>query len=118
MTAEGKIVKALKVLVVLLWISLVGITWRALHELGSDGGMVFLSDFLQPWRAQFNTDFSIHLLLFAIWVFWREKSKALGAVFALLCLMGGLFTLLYLLIAMHRAQGNVKSLLLGAHDSP
>jgi hypothetical protein len=110
--------KAFNVLVIILWLLIVGITWRALHALGSDGGMVFVSDFSHPWRAQFNTDFSIHLLLFAIWVFWREKSKIVGLVAALLCVLGGMFTLLYLLLAAYRAQGDVKKLLLGVHDHP
>jgi len=107
---------SLKFLLALLWAALVIITWRALHELGSDGGMVFVSDFLHPWRAQFNTDFSVHLLLLAIWVYWREQSKAVGIACALLCLLGGLFTLPYLWLAVHRARGAFRRLLLGAHD--
>ena len=108
--------KALSFLIVFMWILIVGITVHALQELGSDGGMVFVTDFSHPWRAQFNTDFSIHLLLFAIWVFWREKSKIVGLVAALLCTLGGMFTLLYLLIAIYRAQGDAKKLMLGVHD--
>ena len=65
--------KPLSFLIVLMWILIVGITWHAVQELGRDGGMVFVTDFSHPWRAQFNADFSMHLLLFAIWVFWREK---------------------------------------------
>jgi hypothetical protein len=117
-TDKRRSMKAFKFLIVILWILIVGITWRALHELGSEGGMVFLSDFQHPWRAQFNTDFTIHLLLFATWVFWREQSKALGLVSALLCSLGGMFTLPYLWFAVYRARGNVKALLLGVHDHP
>jgi hypothetical protein len=106
---------ALKVLLIVLWIVLTGITIYAIQILGSAGGMVFITDFQHPWRAQFNTDFSIHILLFIVWVFWREKSKAIGLVSALLCLMGGLFTLLYLLFAVHQAKGDPKKLLLGTH---
>ncbi len=107
--------KAFQLALVLLWLLITGITVRAVLALGSDGGMVFLSDLAQPWRLQFNTDLLIHLLLFAAWVFWREKSKLAGGVCALLCLMGGLFTLPYLLFALHRAQGDAKKFLLGAH---
>ena len=85
------------------------------RALGSEGGMLFVADFAHPWRAQFNTDFSIHLLLFMTWVFWRETSKAIGTLAALGCLMGGLFTLPYLLVAIWRAKGDVRALLLGAH---
>lgn len=104
-----------KLLGVLLWCLIVAVTGYAIYALGSDGGMVFLSDLAHPWRAQFNTDLMIHLLLFASWVVWREQSRAVGAVCALLCLMGGLFTLPYLLWALHRAGGDAKALLLGAH---
>src|SRR5262245_22796789 len=71
---------AFRFLLVILWVLIIGITWYALRELGSEGGMVFVTDFSHPWRAQFYTDFSIHLLLFAIWVFWREQSKVVGFV--------------------------------------
>ncbi|HVL00905.1 MAG TPA: DUF1475 family protein [Dongiaceae bacterium] len=106
---------ALKILLVVLWVLLTGITIYAIQTLGSEAGMVFLSDFLHPWRAQFNTDFVIHLLLFVVWVVWREESKAVGIVSAALCLLGGLFTLLYLLFAVYRADGEPKKLLLGVH---
>jgi uncharacterized membrane protein len=107
--------KTLQALLAMFWIAMLAVTFYAVRALGSEGGMVFLSDFMHPWRAQFNTDFSLHIVLIAIWVFWREKSKALGSICALLCLMGGLFTFLYLLIAVHRAKGNAKNLMLGTH---
>ncbi len=107
--------KALQLLLAIFWIAMLGITFYAVHALGSEAGMVFVSDFLHPWRAQFNTDFSLHIVLFAIWVFWREKSRTTGSICALLCLMGGLFTFLYLLMAVQRAKGNVKNLMLGTH---
>ena len=78
------------------------------------GGNIFFSDFSHAWRAQFNTDLSLHLILFAIWVFWRENSKLVGLVCALLCVLGGLFTFLYLAIAAYRAR-DARSLLLGVH---
>lgn len=109
---------ALKVLLVALWIALVGITIYAVQTLGSAGGMVFVTDFQHPWRAQFNTDFSIHLALLIVWVVWREKSKPVGLLSGLLCLMGGLFTLLYLLVAVQRANGDPKKFLLGVHATP
>lgn len=107
--------KALQILLAMFWIGITAITFRAVHELGSEGGMVFVSDFLHPWRAQFNTDFSMHVVLFSLWVFWREKSKAVGLTCALLSLGGGIFTFFYLLVAVSRAKGNAKSLLLGVH---
>jgi hypothetical protein len=107
--------KALQALLVVLWLLLTGLTVHAVQTLGSAGGAVFFSDFAHPWRAQFNTDFSIHLLLFILWVFWREPSKTVGLTFGMLCLLGGLVTPLYLLMAIHRAAGDPKKFLLGAH---
>jgi hypothetical protein len=107
--------KALQALVFGLWLLLTGLTVHAVQSLGSAGGMVFFSDFSHPWRAQFNTDFSIHLLLFIIWVVWRESSKAVGIACGVLCLLGGLTTPVYLLVAIYRANGDPKQLLLGVH---
>ena len=98
-----------------IWIVLVLVTWRAMAELGLGGGNVFVSDLSHPWRAQFNIDFSLHLILLAVWVFWREQSKVLGLVCALLCALGGLFTFPYLLVAVYRARGDARMLLLGTH---
>ena len=107
--------RALQMLFVAIWVALVGVTWRAIAELGLGGGNVFLSDLSHPWRAQFNIDFLLHLLLFAVWVVWRENSKLLGIVCAVLCVFGGMFTFPYLLVAALRSRGDFRALLLGAH---
>jgi len=107
--------RGLQLLVLATWVVLFAVTWRAATELGLGGGNVFFSDFAHPWRAQFNTDLSLHLLLFAVWVFWREHSKLLGSVCAVLCALGGIFTFLYLGIAVYRAGGDIRAFLLGAH---
>jgi hypothetical protein len=97
------------------WLLLFYVTAHAFVALGADGGMVFISDFAHPWRAQFNTDFSLHIVLVALWMFWREPSKAVGLLCALGAMAGGVFTLLYLLIATFRAGGDPRKLLLGRH---
>ena len=107
--------RGLKVLVLIFWTVLVTITVLALLSLGSEGGMVFITDFSHPWRAQFNADFLMHIALFCIWVFYREESKIVGLIAALFSLMGGLFTLIYLAYALHLANGNPRKFLLGAH---
>lgn len=106
---------SLKVLMVIFWIVLVTITVFAMQSLGSEGGMVFITDFSHPWRAQFNADFLMHIFLFCIWVFYREESKVVGLIAALLSLMGGLFTFIYLAYAFHRAKGDPRKFLLGTH---
>jgi hypothetical protein len=107
--------QGLRLFVLAVWVVLLVVTWRAAAELGLAGGNVFVSDFSHPWRAQFNTDLSLHLLLFAVWVFWREHSKLLGLVCALLCALGGIFTFPYFLFAVYRARGDARVLLLGTH---
>ncbi len=107
--------QGLRLFVLAGWVVLLAVTWRAAAELGFAAGNVFFSDFSHPWRAQFDTDLSLHLLLFAVWVFWREHSKPLGLVCAVLCALGGLFTFPYLLVAMSRARGDARVVLLGAH---
>jgi len=100
---------------VLGWLLLAGITAWALATLGADGGKVFFSDFAHPWRASFYTDFLLHVIPVAAWVYWRERSRAVGLLCALGTVMGGLFTLGYLLVATYRAEGDVRRLLLGQH---
>lgn len=106
--------RALQVLFLVIWVVMLAISWNAVGQLGIEGGNLFFADFAHPWRAQFNTDLTLHLLLFAIWVFWREGSKPIGILWALLCAFGGLFTFAYLLIAAYRAGGDARALLLGA----
>ena len=107
--------QGLKILTLLFWVVLTAITVFAMQSLGSEGGMVFITDFAHPWRAQFNTDFLMHIVLFCIWVFYREESKVIGLIAAFLSLMGGLFTLIYLVYAIHRANGDPKKFLMGAN---
>ena len=107
--------RSLKILLILFWIVLSGMTIYAVQTLGSEGGMVFLTDYTHPWRAQFNTDFLLHIALFCIWVFYREESKIVGLFTALLSLMGGLFTFLYLAFAIHRSNGDPRKFMLGVH---
>ena len=107
--------QSLKAVLIVFWIALTGITIYAILSLGSESGVVFFTDLSHPWRAQFNTDFLMHIILFAIWVFYREESKVVGLIAALLSLLGGLFTFLYLVVAVYRSNGDVKKLLLGKH---
>lgn len=97
------------------WLLLAGITVWAVATLGLDSANVFFSDYAHAWRAQFYTDFLLHVAPIAAWVYWREQSKLVGLLCALGTLMGGVFTLLYVLVATFRADGDVRRLLLGHH---
>lgn len=106
----------MRLLLIVAWAALAFITWRAIDLLGAEGSNIFVSDFAQPWRAQFYTDFAIHVTLVAAWIIWREPSKIIGILCALGCFVGGaLVTLLYVLIATYRAGGDSRKLLLGKH---
>jgi hypothetical protein len=105
-----------RVALVIAWGVLAFITWRAISLLGSDAAYIIIDDFSQPWRAQYYTDFILHVLLVAAWVFWRERSKAVGAACALACIGGGaLISLAYIFIATYRAEGDARRLALGVH---
>ena len=107
--------QGLRGFLIAIWVVLLAVSWRAVAELGLAGGDVFLSDFSHPWRAQFNTDLLLHLLLIAVWVVWREPSKLVGAACAVLCAFGGIFTFAYLFVAILRSGGDARVLLLGRH---
>lgn len=97
------------------WLALFWVTIGAARRMGVNAaGTVFFGDFAHPWRAQFNTDFSLHLLLVAAWMIYRSRSWFVGIVCALLAInLGGLFTLAYILVASIRTGGDVRALLLG-----
>jgi len=99
-----------------LWVALMIVSVKAVQQLGFDGANIFIADFAQPWRAQFNTDFSAHLALIAVWTVYREPKLWVGIPCAVLCIMcGGAFSLAYILVATFRADGDARKLLLGKH---
>jgi len=66
------------------------------------------------WRAQFNLDVLLHLLLFAAWLAWRHRRRRGGLVLAACCVLGGsLFRLAYLFCAALAPGGDISCLLLG-----
>ncbi len=60
------------------WIILAAITVWALLELGPmEAVRTFIGDYGHPWRAQFYTDFSLHLFLVAAWILYRGRTPTL-----------------------------------------
>jgi hypothetical protein len=102
---------------ILAWLALGWVTFQAGQQLGWDkAGDVFLGDLSHPWRAQFNVDFGLHLLLVAAWMIWSASNRALGLAFAVLAVLGGgMFTLAYLFVRMMQTGGNIRAVLLGRH---
>tara|TARA_R110000803_G_scaffold56917_5_gene114443 strand:- start:7720 stop:8061 length:342 start_codon:yes stop_codon:yes gene_type:complete len=97
------------------WIAMVFVSVRAITGLGADtAGDVFFADFAHPWRAQFNTDLILHLGLVGGWIAWREKRLVTGIPFAILSvMMGGVFTLAYMLVRTFTTKGDMRAVLLG-----
>ena len=90
------------------WIAMVFVSVRAIT------GDVFFADFAHPWRAQFNTDLILHLGLVGGWIAWREKRLVTGIPFAILSvMMGGVFTLAYMLVRTFTTKGDMRAVLLG-----
>src|SRR5690606_2777638 len=102
------------------WLVVLAVSVAAFQQEGMTAGQVFFADIAQfAWRAQFNLDFLLHLLLFAAWVAWRHRRHRDGLVLAVCCVLGGgLFSLAYLFCAAVRARGDIPTLLLGAHRGP
>jgi len=99
------------------WAILFVISFQAVNRMGfGAAGDVFIGDFAHPWRAQFNGDFALHLLLVAAWMVYRSRSWIVGVICGLLAIMlGGLFTLAYLLVVSFQARGDLRQVLLGRH---
>lgn len=108
----------LRAYLVLGWLLLMAISAWAISTQGLDGGQVFIHDFSHAWRAQFNTDFLLHVVPISAWAYWRERSRAVGVLCAAGVWMGGVFTLAYVLAASFRSGGDLRRLLLGRHADP
>lgn len=102
------------------WLAVAWFTYQAGQQLGLDkAGDFFFGDMAHPWRAQFNVDFLVHLLLIAVWMVWHNANRALGLLFALFAVTGGaVFTFAYLLGRSVQYKGNIKQVLLGRHYLP
>ncbi len=97
------------------WIVVLLVTIHAGAAGGPNGWMDAFADNLhQPWPAQFDTDFTVHIFLMALWLFVRARSWAWGLLWAVLAITGGsLFSLLYLLTLSFRVGGNMRQFLAG-----
>lgn len=104
-----------RILVALAWLAAFVTLVIAVDAMGvMAAGTIFIDDFQHPWRAQFNSDFSGHLLLMALWIGYREPSPIGRYVFPLLAVLGGgVFSFAYLLVATYRERGDVRGILLG-----
>lgn len=67
-----------------------------------------------PWGLMSMVDIYTGLLLFACWIFWRERYVSVASIwFLILLLFGNLASCLYILIAVLRSQGSIDRFIYG-----
>ena len=101
------------------WVVLLIVSTKAVQAAGFNGaGAEFMKGFGAPWPAQFNTDFTLHLLLVAVWMTWRAKAWWVGLICGILAInLGALFTLAFLVVLSFKHQGDFRKVLLGARTT-
>ena len=99
------------------WLVVLAVTFHASNVAGPNGWIPALAaEIHQPWPAQFDVDFTVHLLLMATWIVFRARTWTWGLVWGCLALVGGsLFSLAYLLVLTFQVKGDWRRLLLGRH---
>jgi hypothetical protein len=109
------IMNLFRIMLIILWavLSIYTAIVIANHGMGLFG--VFFGDItVMAWPGQFNLDFSIMLLLSAIWIAWRHQFSPSGLVLALIAAFAGAaFLTLYLFVISLQTRGDVKAMLLG-----
>lgn len=106
---------ALRVLLGILIIGIIGYTGIVISNLGWNLLPIFFGDMAaMTWSGQFNFDFMCFLILSGLWLAWRHQFTLGGLALGVLGLFGGIMVLApYLLIASFKANGDIKTLLLG-----
>ena len=105
----------LRLLLCVGWVGLFIVSFRAVSAMGLDAGAsVFFADLSHPWRAQYDTDLGLHLLVMGAWMIGRTRSLLLGLLSLFLAVnLGGLFTLAYILVVSFVEKGDLPRILLG-----
>ncbi|MES2258441.1 MAG: hypothetical protein V4724_07980 [Pseudomonadota bacterium] len=110
---------AFRLMLLAAWIAVLAVTAYALQAQGTAAGEIFMADIKAlSWRAQFNTDFLAHLLVFAVWVAWRGRFRPAAVLLGAACVLGGgVFSMIYLFILSLLARGDATALLLGSRKA-
>lgn len=104
----------LRFFLIVAWAVIMVITYNAWGADGGIAGDVFMSDIKAlSWRAQFNVDFLVHLVLLGTWVAWRNRFRPIGVALGVFCVLGGGAFAVYIFVASIQAKGSVQKLLLG-----
>ena len=108
---------AFRVVLVLLFVWVVGYTIPVLAEYGLAPLLpTFFGDMAAfTWPGQFNADFFGFLVLYGLWVAWRNHFSPLGLALGVIALFGGIpFLTAYLFIMSFKVDGDLKTLLMGS----
>jgi hypothetical protein len=108
-------VTAFRILLIVLWATIVGYTAVVIANHGISLLDVFFGDMAtMGWAGQFNLDFMSLLTLSGLWVAWRHQFSTAGmALGALAFFGGGLFLTTYLFIVSVQTGGDMTEVLLG-----
>lgn len=105
-----------RVLLVAFFVIIGSYTTIVIADYGFTLFPIFINDILSlTWSGQFNLDFSLYLALSGIWIAWRHEFSAGGiAVGIAASILGMVVFAPYLLVSLSRANGDIKTLLLGS----
>src|SRR5262245_15817630 len=110
------IVIAFRAFLLVAWLVTAYLVFIATIELGVAGSLVWFTDFAQPWRFMFYTDFTFYLLFVGLWILYREESSVVAISCAVAsAALGSIFTLGYLLVTTFRCKNDFHRFLLGHH---
>ncbi len=106
---------ALRILLVVLWLVIMGYTAVTIANHGWNLFPIFFGDVAEMgWPGQFNVDFSCFLILSATWLAWRHHFSPTGLLLGLFGAIGGmLFLSSYLLVIISKDKPDMPELLMG-----
>ena len=105
---------AFRVFLLVAWVVTAYLVVIATIELGALASLVWFTDFAQPWRFMFYTDFTFYLLLVGLWILYREESPVVGISCAVMsAALGSIFTLGYLFVITFQVDNDFHKFLLG-----
>ncbi len=89
-------------------IGLLALTGALVYGFGWGGGWAEVGVLMgYPWFVVSLFDVYIGFLLIGVWVFWRERSRAVAALWLVLILtLGNVISCMYVLLALFRSQGD------------
>lgn len=106
---------SLKALFIILTAVIAAYTGYVISTEGLGLFQVFIADIIAlNWSGQFNLDFSLYLLLSALWIMWRSKFDTASIIIGLVAgVLGMVIFAPYFYYLLSRENGDLKRVLLG-----